>query len=204
MMNRLVKICGVKDLETAQAVVESGADFIGFLFADSQRKITVQEAKTICKTLSPAIKTVGVFKNQSPEEVNQVAATVGLDYVQLHGEESVAYINQINYPVIKAITVVDQTSIEIMDLYQGVVDYLLLDGPLPGSGQGFDWSLLAIDHLEVPVFLAGGLSIANVSRALAVLPVAGVDVSSGVETAGKKDPVKIKQFINQVKGVHEQ
>lgn len=203
-MKPLVKICGVKDRETAEVVEASGADFIGFLFADSKRKITVQEAKTIRAALSPAIQTVGVFRNQPFEEVNHVAATVGLDYVQLHGEESLAYINQINYPVIKAITVKDQASLEKVATYQTAVAYLLLDGPLPGSGTGFDWSLLQIDDLQVPVFLAGGLTLDNVNKALRTLPVAGVDVSSGVETKDKKDAVKIKHFINQVKGVPEQ
>lgn len=198
----LVKICGLKNELDALGAVDAGADFIGFVFAESKRQVTVQQAHLMKENLPTKIKTVGVFVDTPIEEINQIAQLVQLDYVQLHGNETVLDCKRSQYPVIKALTIDSEQALAKAEKYLPFVEYLLIDGPKPGSGQTFDWNQLNTMRLpREKIILAGGLSIDNVQTAIKMVNPVGVDVSSGVETDGEKDIVKIQQFISEAKGV---
>ncbi len=193
----LVKICGITTSEAAEAAAAAGADFIGFVFAASRRKITPERAKMIAKSLSSPVKTVGVFVNETVEQMVNIAEYVGLDYLQLHGDEGEAVSKQLPRPVIKAFSVKDKSIKNIMNY---PCDYYLIDSPGGGTGKSFDWKLLDKFNLDASkLILAGGLNPDNVQEAIRVVKPAGVDVSSGVETNGAKDIKKIKQFIHAAK-----
>ena len=196
----LVKICGLKTAADAIDATNAGADLIGFVFANSKRQVSVTEAEVMIRKLPSTVKTVGVFVDTSIALINQVAKKVKLDYVQLHGHESVLSCQESDYPVIKGLRIETKEDLNHALKYLSVVDYLLLDGVNPGSGRKFDWNLL--ETMPIPrekIFLAGGLSPANVEMAIKRVQPRGVDVSSGVETDGKKDLIKINQFIKKVK-----
>lgn len=140
----IVKVCGVQDKETALAVAASGADFIGFVFAESSRRVEPEVVKEIIAFLPDTIKKVGVFVNESPDEINRIAAFAGLDIIQLHGDETPTECEQIDYPVIKAFPIREPHNLERLSLYD--VAYSLVDHPggkyRGGSGHAFDWQLL--------------------------------------------------------------
>ncbi|GAA4077437.1 phosphoribosylanthranilate isomerase [Amphibacillus indicireducens] len=197
----LVKICGLTSYQEAIAATEAGADLIGFVFAQSKRQVTVEQVDQIQRQLPDHVKKVGVFVDTPIHIVNQIARLVKLDYVQLHGKESILTCLKSEVPVIKALSLQGTDSLEQVLDYLPVVDYLLLDGPKPGSGQTFDWRLIeSIPLARDKMILAGGLTADNVDRAIQEAIPIGVDVSSGVETNGKKDLIKIKQFIQIAKG----
>lgn len=197
----LVKICGIRDQQTAHSAVASGADLLGFVFAPSRRQVTVEQARQIIKTLPSSVQTVGVFVNETVERMKEIAETAGLDYIQLHGDEDPDTARSLPYKIIKAFPVTKENLPQI----QGFpADYYLLDSPIGGARGGngtvFDWDLaldLPIDRNKI--LLAGGLHAGNVQEAIQRLAPAGVDVSSGVETAGIKDLDKIKSFIVKAK-----
>lgn len=198
----LVKICGIKTIEDAHVAMNAGADFIGFVFAPSQRKISPEEAVSIARSLPLSIKTVGVFVNESAEEINRISQLVGLNMVQLHGNEPPGITKQISCKVIKAFSI-NKINERIINSYS--CDYYLIDSPpndnyQGGSGETFDWNILDQLCLKQKLILAGGLTPQNVQQAIRTVKPIGVDVSSGVETNGKKDQTKIKQFILNVKG----
>jgi len=197
----LVKICGIQSPAHALAAVEAGVDLLGFVFAPSKRQVTAAQAQAIITTLPNTVKTVGVFVNETPERMQEIAEIAGLDYIQLHGDEDAAVAEALPYPIIKAFPVTKETLQIIQDF---PADYYILDSPIGnnrgGNGTAFDWDLakdLPIDRQKI--VLAGGLIPENVQEAIDRLSPVGVDVSSGVETAGKKDPDKIRQFIHQAK-----
>lgn len=197
----LVKICGIQTVSAAKTAVDAGADFIGFVFAESSRKITPQAANKIAEQLPEKIKKVGVFVNESPETMKDIAHFVGLDFLQLHGEETAAVAEQLPYRIIKAF---GANSIRLKEIHSYPCDYYLIDSPRGkyrgGTGEPFDWQLLLDFGIDTrKLILAGGLSAENVSEAISIVKPIGVDVSSGVETDGKKDLRKIIHFINQVK-----
>ncbi|BAM48240.1 phosphoribosylanthranilate isomerase [Amphibacillus xylanus] len=198
----LVKICGITSLQEAAAAVDAGADFIGFVFAESKRQVTVEQVDYIQRHLLSDVKKVGVFVDTPIHLVNQIAQEVNLDFVQLHGQESIKTCLKSDRPVIKALSLQsDQAMNQVLD-YLAVVDYILLDGPKPGSGVRFDWGLInKITQVRSKLMLAGGLTPDNVASAIQYTKPIGVDVSSGVETNGVKDLYKIKQFIHNAKGV---
>lgn len=196
-----VKICGITTIDVAKSVAHAGADFIGFVFAPSKRQITPTLASEIAATIPQDIKKVGVFVNESKERICNIAQKVGLDYIQLHGEETASFAASLPYPIIKAFSI-DKITNELLKNYP--CDYLLIDSPPTtyqgGSGLTFNWDTLK--NYDIPyekLILAGGLSIHNITEAKRNIPAAGVDVSSGVETSGKKDEEKIKQFITLTK-----
>lgn len=198
-----VKICGITDQMTALAAINFGADAIGFVFAESKRRIDSDLAKEIVATLPSHIMKVGVFVNESKEVIEQIASHVGLTHVQLHGEETPEFCSSLSRPVIKALSVASKEGIE--GSKQFPCDFLLLDGPKGkyhgGNGLVFDWSIIKeIGNLNKKVILAGGLHEGNVLEAISHVNPYMVDVSSGVETEGKKDLQKIKSFIEKVKG----
>jgi phosphoribosylanthranilate isomerase len=197
-----VKICGITDVDAALAAVDSGADAIGFVFAKSKRKIDVVNARDIAAELPNDIMKVGVFVNEPKEEIDRIGRVVGLTHVQLHGNESADFSKSLSLPVIKALGIEGKDSLEAIKDYP--CEFLLLDGPKGkyqgGNGLSFDWNILnEQDLLGKKVILAGGLNEGNVLEAVRQVRPYMVDVSSGVETDGKKDLNKIKRFIDKVK-----
>jgi len=197
----LVKICGIKTITAAHAAIEAGADWLGFVFAPSKRQISPEQAAAIVKTVPSSVRTVGVFVNEDVVQMNNVAAQVGLHMIQLHGDESPSVAHRLPYQVIKAFSI---DRIDLATITSFPCDYYLIDSPRTtfygGSGQPFDWE--AVHELPInqnKVILAGGLTPENVQHAIHRVNPVGVDVSSGVETNGVKDGVKIEQFINQAK-----
>jgi phosphoribosylanthranilate isomerase len=198
-----VKICGLKEIEHVEAAVKAGTDFIGFLFAPSKRRVSVEEANDLAKIVPCHVKKVGVFVNEDPETIQQIAQQVGLDYIQYHGDETPEIIQQIGLPSIKAFSI--RSKEDVKRATQFDVDYYLFDAPgtdYPGgSGKSFDWTLL--DELKIPlekVILAGGLNEENIALAILLVEPFAVDVSSGVEIDGRKDSTLIANFIEKVKG----
>ena len=198
----LVKICGIKTIEAASVAVQARADFIGFVFAESKRQITPDQAATIAKTIPASVRKVGVFVNETVENMREIAEQVGLDVIQLHGDESPSILEQLPYQTIKAFSI-DLVNAETIKSFPA--DFYLIDSPIGehrgGTGKTFDWDLateLGIDLSKI--ILAGGLSPENVQTAIQQVNPAGIDVSSGVETNGEKDHQKIKQFIRNAKG----
>lgn len=197
----LTKVCGITTIEAAQVVEQAGADFIGFVFAPSKRRISPHNAAAISSSLSPSIKKVGVFVNESKENIQYIAKKVGLDYIQLHGDETATFAKSLQLPIIKAFSI---DAVHASTIRAFPCAYYLIDSPAEkyrgGSGKTFDWNRLTtlqLDHTKL--ILAGGLSVKNVEDALKNVRPAGIDVSSGVETDGKKDSNKIEAFVNKVK-----
>lgn len=193
-----MKICGLKEAEHVKACVEAGATWIGFMFAESKRQITIEQAKELAKHVPSHVKKVGVFVNPTAEQVRVAVEQVGLDFVQYHGKEEPSFIESLGYPAIKAFSVRSVEDVEKAKAYQ--VDYYLFDSPgtqfAGGSGKVFDWSLL--EQLSIPkdkVLLAGGLNRNNIKDAVERVKPFGVDVSSGVEREGRKSSELIKEFI---------
>lgn len=198
-----VKICGITDVETAKVACEYGADAIGFVFAKSKREITPERAKQIIDELPVDVMKVGVFVNESVEVIREIANDCGLTHVQLHGDEGNHHVKRLNIPSIKAIGVRSSEDIEQSSDYEA--DFLLFDSPKEkfhgGNGKTFSWQLLddMPDEIRKKCILAGGLHIENIKEAIRIVKPYMVDVSSGVETDGRKDREKIKQFIRKAK-----
>lgn len=202
-----VKICGITNLEDALFSVESGADAVGFVFyPKSKRYISPEDARRISVELPPFVFRVGVFVNEEPEKILNVASYVQLNAVQLHGEESIELCRKIaeRILVIKAVGISNERDIERALNYREFP--VLLDTKTPeygGSGKTFDWSLILPyrDQFRYLV-LSGGLNPENVRSAIDVVRPFAVDVSSGVEAfPGKKDHDSIKTFIKNAKGL---
>ncbi|MFP7492688.1 phosphoribosylanthranilate isomerase [Terribacillus saccharophilus] len=198
----IVKICGIQTVESGQAAVKAGADMIGFVFANSRRKVSPAQAASIGKELPRTVKKVGVFVNEPIDSLLRIADAAGLDYIQLHGDETPDYVNSIDKPVIKAFSIASREDLDQLANFH--CDYYLLDSPAEayrgGNGTAFDWSLAGSESIpRDKLFLAGGLHAENVQQAIGEVHPVGVDVSSGVETDKQKDPIKIKQFITAAK-----
>lgn len=196
-----IKICGLSRPQDICAVNAAAVDYIGFIFAPSKRRITLEQAAALKAELTAGITAVGVFVNAEPGFIMQAVAQDIIAAIQLHGEESEAYITDLRrltkLPIIKAFAV--ESSSDITAANASSADYILLDYKQAGSGQSFDWQLL--EHIQRPYFLAGGLNIDNIPAALSHRPFA-LDISSGVETDGYKDMNKIAQIVRRIR--HEQ
>lgn len=198
-----IKICGLKRPEDVELVNEFLPDYVGFVFARSPRQIGGEQAMYFRKMLDSRIQTVGVFVNADLEEIEALCSAGAINLVQLHGDETVEYMDKlyekISNPIIKAVRVRSQK--QILEAEKLPCSYLLLDtyckGVYGGSGTGFDKSLVPV--LEKPYFLAGGLSAENVCENIRICHPYAVDVSSAVETDGVKDREKIKKFIERVR-----
>ncbi len=192
-----IKICGIRDLESAAIAYNHGADYLGFVFAKSKRQITKELAKEIIEKLPKDILKVGVFVDCPTDEMISIADFCGLDILQLHGKEKYDSYKDSPYPIIKSVCVKSSK----MDIPKA--DYLLFDtwdkSMAGGSGKTFDWKCLKNYKGKIPFFLAGGLNKDNVAKAISQLSPFAVDVSSGVETDGIKDKKKIIEFIKIVK-----
>lgn len=204
----LVKICGLRDEAAALAAVEASADLLGFVFAPSRRQVDPDAARAIIAAVRRAsggerVRTVGVFVNETLSVVEQAVAYCGLDYVQLHGDEDVAYIRRLPVPAIVARAAVSGLDPTALAPYAEAAAFLLLDAAVPGqrggSGRICDWPAAAAVAARYPVLLAGGLTPANVATAIVATRPRGVDVSSGVETGGRKDVAKVAAFVRQVR-----
>ena len=211
-----VKICGIRALEDALVAAETGADFIGMVFVpERHRRITPKEAKVIIDGVrnsgGPAPRIVGLFADQAIEEVAGIVEFCGLDLVQLCGKESVEYAGQTGCDVIKVVHVAESatatddagTGAQVKE-FSGVGHLVTLDryveGIQGGTGVGFDWDVAAsLSQAGHPFLLAGGLTPGNVSKAITKVHPWGVDVSSGVETNGKKDHAKIRDFMHEAR-----
>ncbi|ASL63968.1 phosphoribosylanthranilate isomerase [Bacillus thuringiensis] len=198
-----VKICGITDVETAKSACEYGADALGFVFAESKRKITPKRAKEIIQELPANVLKIGVFVNESVEVIQKIADECGLTHVQLHGDEDNHQIRRLNIPSIKSLGVTSESDMKNAQGYEA--DYILFDSPKEkfhgGNGKTFSWELLGHMPKESreKTILAGGLNVLNIEEAIRTVRPYMVDVSSGVEIEGKKDVEKIKQFIIKAK-----
>ena len=191
-----VKICGVTSVDDALLAAGMGADAVGMIFAASQRRIAIAEARDIVRRLPPEVTPVGVFRNESPERVAETANSLGLRAVQLHGSESpddTRWLAARVPIVIRAFAATDPALLDIDDY--GPVR-LLIDSETPGSGEVFDWAVLEGAPQDRPYILAGGLHPGNVADAVRAVQPWGIDVATGVESSpGRKDPTKVRQFI---------
>lgn len=200
-----IKICGLTRLEDAMQAVESGADYLGFIFSESPRKITMGKAYSIIRDLPRRIERVGVFVNAHELFIRQVINQTGLSMIQLHGDETPEFCRRFDLPVIKVFRVKDYRVLNTISKYK--TEYILLEsyvaGKYGGTGKTVDWSMAAgiVSALpEKKIFLAGGLNPENGSAAARSVRPFALDASSGLEKSpGIKDPEKIIQFIKAVK-----
>jgi phosphoribosylanthranilate isomerase len=224
----LVKICGISDPQHARAAAALGADFVGMVFAPSRRQVTIGDGKRIAAALrkehaalaagadAPEIEAalklqrpllVGVFADQDADTINAIAEECELDLVQLSGSEPWEMCALIDRPILKCLKVREGESAAALrpHLHEGAV--LLLDpfvaDTYGGTGKTLDWDVAAEISCERPMVLAGGLNPGNVARAIATVHPWAVDVSSGVESDGRKDVDKMKAFIKAAKGADD-
>jgi phosphoribosylanthranilate isomerase len=208
-----VKICGITDVSYARAAIEAGADLIGVVFAPSPRQVTYEKAREIAAAVKKhGLPVVGVFVNMPAATVNSVASSCGLDWVQLSGDESWEYCQEIEKPLIKAIHISREWDEE--ELLVHLEDGQRLDRPpvylldtlvenkYGGTGQAFAREVARGAAAKYPVIIAGGLNPTNVGQVVSSLRPWGVDVSSGVESGGVKDVDKVKAFIQAVRSAH--
>ena len=216
-----VKMCGISKVETIPAVVEAKPDYMGLVFAPSKRQVTVDQAKTLVEELhrgyaqkygsdtehdkNDTIKTVGVFVNETVDNLVTIANEANLDAVQLHGDEDETFIQslkeRINVEVWKAVQI--RSAADVEKWIDSSADILLFDAyhkdERGGTGEVFDWS--SLDAFERPFMLAGGIDSTNVARAIRTVRPYGIDISSGIETNGVKDDEKITAFTKIVKSI---
>ena len=191
-----IKFCGLTRPCDIEAVNELKPDYIGFVFwQKSKRYITRSKAKELKAMLSKDIKAVGVFVDEDISQVAELLKTGRIDISQLHGSEDEAYIKELRNltgkKIIKAFKITSED--DISKANESSADYVLLDAGM-GEGKTFDWDI--INNIQRPYFLAGGLDCNNVSEAVSKLAPFAVDVSSGIETDGLKDPIKMREFIS--------
>ena len=199
-----VKICGITRIEDLHAACAAGADALGFVFYDkSPRHVSIDTAAALVRTLPPFVQSVGLFVDAEPATIKAVLASVPLDLLQFHGDETPEQCAHAGRPFLKAVRVKADT-----DLLKYAADFeaargLLLDAYVPGvpggTGERFDWSLIPSD-LPKPVVLSGGLDPGNVAEAVRRVRPWAVDVSSGVEASkGIKDALLVARFIANAK-----
>ena len=201
-----VKICGNTNLEDAQMAARLGADYLGFIFAESKRRIDPQDALRIVQAMPEYKNFVGVFFNQPKKEVEATAKKLGLKILQFHGEEPALYCRSFvdgGYEVIKTFRIKDSMSLKRIDEYN--VSAFLFDTfskeEAGGTGKTFDWGLIEKHpFLTEKLFLAGGLTVDNIDEAIRTIRPFAVDVASGVEKSpGKKDYALLETFIRKAK-----
>lgn len=196
MTGPVIKICGITSEGDALLAAGFGADALGFIFAPSPRQMTPSAVSDIVKRVPAEVLTVGVFRDESPRRVVEIANTVGLGAVQLHGHESIEDVQWVAARVPCTIKAFAAGEAAIARFEEFGCDFLLIDGTSPGSGDVFDWRLAegVVDHRRL--FVSGGLTPDNVDQAVAHLVPFGVDVASGVEAEpGRKDPQLLRAFI---------
>jgi phosphoribosylanthranilate isomerase len=199
-----VKICGITNLPDGLAAAEAGADAIGFVFSEqSPRRVSLETAAEIVRAMPPFIVKVGVFVNAPTDLVYRAIGECGLSLLQFHGDETPEYCLQFGLMSMKAFRIRDEKSLDALPAYRTdawLLDAFSADKP-GGTGERFNWDLaVQAQGLGRPIFLAGGLTPENVGDAIRKVKPYAVDVSSGVEAApGKKDPAKVRAFIQAVR-----
>ena len=191
-----VKICGITTEDDALLAVAMGADAVGFVFAPSPRQVTPLVVYDIIRRLPPEVLTVGVFRNESPSRVVDIANRSGIKAVQLHGNERPEEAIEIARSIRRVYKAFPAGSPLVHRALEYPSDMVLVDSAQPGSGEVFDWSMVEDVPAGLKVILAGGLNADNVAHAIEVVNPWGVDVSTGVESSpGRKDPRKVRAFI---------
>lgn len=209
-----VKICGISETEHAVAACRAGADFVGLVFAPSRRRVSPEKALQLANNVhatSTDTEVVGVFVNQSAQDINDIARYCQLDWVQLSGDESWEFCLEIDRPIIKAFHVsakrtADEIIEDIVKYHRLRLKYRLIylldcgvEGAYGGTGEVFDWQVAREVTGRFPIMIAGGLTPENVRKLINEINPWGVDVSSGVETGGRKDVNKIRDFIRNTR-----
>lgn len=198
-----IKICGITSVEDAEVAVTAGADALGFvMYRKSPRYVDPTIARTIIADLPPFVLPIGVFVNEEADKVRTLMDECGFALAQLHGDESASYCQNLGRSALKALRLKDRGSFLALAEFQGranirgfVID-AFSDQAYGGTGQTVDWTLAAEAARSAPILVAGGLTPSNVAEAIRQVHPYGVDVSSGVEERpGKKDPAKVKAFI---------
>ena len=201
-----VKICGITRLEDAVSAARFGADAVGFVFTESPRRVSPEEARRISLEMPDGPARVGVFVDSPLEEVLELVEYCGLDLVQLHGDEGYEYCSALGGKAIKALRVNGTLDIARATRYsqEGACHALLLDGFDPsrhgGTGRTFNWKMVHLIEGNPRLIIAGGLDPGNVTEAVKTARPFGVDASSGVERSrGVKDPVLVYKFIEKAR-----
>jgi phosphoribosylanthranilate isomerase len=203
-----VKICGINSVESADAAVRAGADFVGLVFHPaSPRNLTRGQAQGLAERMHGRVRLVALMTDANDEEIGAVVKSVRPDFLQFHGNETPERVgatrSQFGIPIIKALAIADSDDFARAASYEAAADMLLFDARAPvsaarpgGHGAAFDWQLLRGRKFSRPWLLAGGLNVDNVARAIRSCEAPGVDVSSGVETApGVKSAEMISDFV---------
>ena len=200
-----VKICGITRVEDALVAAAAGADAIGLVFyAKSPRAVDIEQAREILAVLPPFVTSVGLFVDAERSELERILASVPLDLLQFHGDESVQQCEAFGRPYIKALRVKagDDIAAQVARYpsAQGILLDAYVEGVPGGTGEAFDWSLIP-QTLSKPLILAGGLRPDNVAEAVSRVRPYAVDVSGGVEASkGVKDVEKVDAFIRAARG----
>jgi phosphoribosylanthranilate isomerase len=197
-----IKICGIKNIEDINIVNRLVPDYIGFVFADSKRKISPEKAKMLMSKLSNMIKIVGVFLDADIKFVKEVLNQVEIDIIQLHGNEDMKYILKLkeffNGEIWKSVPVCNNFKGSFINRIPNDIT-IIFDSKKGGSGESFDWEKIKGISEKRKIVLAGGLNSNNIKMAIDIVKPQVVDVSSGVEKEGRKDPEKTEKFMRSVK-----
>jgi len=195
-----VKICGITRLQDALCAIEHGADAIGFIFAESKRKVSISTVSQIVEQLPKNFLTIGVFRDQNSQQIIKTIAEAGLVGAQLHGQESVQEVAEVASAINFVVKSVVAGSVDARNADQFATEMIMVDSANPGSGTNYDLTLLRELPPNVRLILSGGLTVSNVAPSIKTASPWGVDVSSGVEsTPGIKDYSKIRDFISNAR-----
>lgn len=199
-----IKICGITNIEDALFASSLGVDALGFVLAESPRKIIAEDVVKIIGKLPPSILKVGVFVNEEEQRIRETLRFCRLDMLQFHGDEPPAYIIRFREKIIKSFRIENENSLKDIPKYNA--DAYLLDAYSPdeygGTGEVFNWDLAVEAKKFGPIILSGGLNADNIEEAINKVQPFAVDVSSGVESSpGKKDKKKLEEFVKKVRGI---
>jgi len=210
----LAKICGITASDALTAAIDGGAEFVGFVFyPPSPRCVSPSEVLRMTEDFAVAVKKVGLFVDPTNKEIEDILNRVPLEMLQLHGSESPHRVAEIRVefglPVMKALSIANRANVSEAMEFEGSADWIMFDAKAPrgssrpgGNARSFDWGLVSGIDISVPWMLAGGLTAANIIKAVITSDAKAVDVSSGVESiVGKKDPQKITEFLTAVKAL---
>ena len=190
-----VKICGLRDRDSAAVAVTAGADMLGVILCPARRQVTLDEAAVILAGAGEGVRKVGAFVDPDADEVRAAIDTIGLDIIQLSGDESPEFCNQFSIPVMKSFKATPRGVLPDPAPYPTGPIHLDAPGTVGGSGLAWDFSLARGIASERQVMMSGGLNAENVADAIITVRPWAVDVSSGVETDGIKDPALIRAFV---------
>ncbi|MDT8717090.1 phosphoribosylanthranilate isomerase [Clostridium sp. 19966] len=197
-----VKICGIRRIEDVYMMNELKPDYVGFVFAESKRKVSIEEAERLSRELDKDIKKVGVFLEQDLNFIKAAFEKARLDIIQLHGENQEVYCKSIDFgEVWRAVRISSVEDIENIkrEAAAGILLDSKIEGSYGGSGKSFEWKVAEDIGKSQKIILAGGLNESNVKEGIRIVKPYAVDVSSGVEVNGFKDYEKCKSFIRKVK-----